>query len=116
MFISFTGLGTMSISNSIGSNTFDILVCLGLPWLIRSAILSTSGDTENFVQIQSTGLAYSAVLLMFSLVLLYTLLAANKFYLDRKVGIIALLMYLVFLTAATLFELNMFFPVNLPTC
>ena len=29
------GYGAMGISNSIGSNTFDILLCLGLPWLIK---------------------------------------------------------------------------------
>lgn len=26
----------MGISSSIGSNTFDILLCLGLPWFIKS--------------------------------------------------------------------------------
>lgn len=25
----------MAISNAIGSNVFDILVCLGVPWLFR---------------------------------------------------------------------------------
>lgn len=30
------GHGSMGISNSIASNTFDILLCLGLPWLIKS--------------------------------------------------------------------------------
>lgn len=30
------GQGGMGISNSIGSNTFDILLCLGLPWLVKT--------------------------------------------------------------------------------
>ncbi len=30
------GEGSMAISNSIGSNTFDILLCLGVPWLIKA--------------------------------------------------------------------------------
>lgn len=30
------GHGAMGISNSIGSNTFDILLCLGLPWFIKA--------------------------------------------------------------------------------
>jgi Ca2+/Na+ antiporter len=25
----------MAVSNAIGSNVFDILVCLGIPWLLR---------------------------------------------------------------------------------
>lgn len=40
------GYGSMGISNSIGSNTFDILLCLGLPWLIKTLIVpSSSGQT-----------------------------------------------------------------------
>lgn len=31
----------MGISNSIGSNTFDILLCLGLPWFIKAAFMPT---------------------------------------------------------------------------
>ena len=31
----------MGLSNSIGSNTFDILLCLGLPWLIKSLAYPT---------------------------------------------------------------------------
>lgn len=33
------GHGAMGISNSIGSNTFDILLCLGLPWFIKAYYL-----------------------------------------------------------------------------
>ena len=28
----------MAVSNAIGSNVFDILVCLGLPWFISTAM------------------------------------------------------------------------------
>lgn len=30
------GHGAMGISSSISSNTFDILLCLGLPWFFKS--------------------------------------------------------------------------------
>lgn len=30
------GHGAMGISNSIGSSTFDILLCLGLPWFVKA--------------------------------------------------------------------------------
>lgn len=36
----------MGISNSIGSNTFDILLCLGLPWLIKAAL--TPAEPGNY--------------------------------------------------------------------
>lgn len=34
------GYGDMAVSNAIGSNVFDILVCLGLPWFIQTAIIA----------------------------------------------------------------------------
>lgn len=33
------GHGGMGISNSIGSNTFDILLCLGFPWFVKAYFL-----------------------------------------------------------------------------
>jgi len=104
----------MSISNSIGSNTFDILICLGLPWLIRGSMIAS--EPVNYIQINSGGLEYSAITLLVSLALLYTIFACNRFYLDLKVGLIALFIYCCFLVFASMFEMNMFFTVNLPTC
>lgn len=104
----------MSMGNSIGSNTFDILICLGIPWLIRGCIIAE--EPVNYIKINSGGLEYSVVALLISLLLLYVILACNRFYLDRKVGFVALLLYLAFTVIACMFELNVFFTVNLPTC
>lgn len=41
-----SGHGNMGISNSIGSNTFDILLCLGLPWLIKSLFYPSYPDNH----------------------------------------------------------------------
>ena len=30
-----TGHGDVAVSNAVGSNVFDILLCLGLPWFIH---------------------------------------------------------------------------------
>ncbi|XP_014294152.1 sodium/potassium/calcium exchanger 3 isoform X2 [Halyomorpha halys] len=109
------GHGSMGISNSLGSNTFDILLCLGLPWFIKASFLPTSAG-NHFVGINSRGLEYSAISLLSTLLMLYIAFAANKFKLDSKVGHTCLLMYLLFLVLATLIELNVFFTVNLPTC
>lgn len=32
------GYGDMAVSNAIGSNVFDILICLGLPWFLKTAV------------------------------------------------------------------------------
>ncbi|KAL0277177.1 UNVERIFIED_CONTAM: hypothetical protein PYX00_004543 [Menopon gallinae] len=109
------GHGAMGISSSIGSNTFDILLCLGLPWLIKSTFLPTD-PTQHIVQINSDGLGYTAMSLLTTLILLYISFALNRFKLDRKIGIICLVMYISFLIFASLIELNVFFTVNLPPC
>jgi Ca2+/Na+ antiporter len=42
----------MAISNAIGSNVFDILICLGVPWLFRTIdgdyiTVKSKGNFEN---------------------------------------------------------------------
>ncbi|XP_035788502.1 sodium/potassium/calcium exchanger 4-like isoform X3 [Anopheles albimanus] len=109
------GHGSMGISNSIGSNTFDILLCLGLPWFIKAAF-SPIKPGHHWVGINSAGLEYSAISLLSTLLMLYIAFSLNKFKLDRRVGNACLIMYAVFLILASLIELNVFFRVNLPTC
>ncbi|KAH8399820.1 hypothetical protein KR215_003238 [Drosophila sulfurigaster] len=109
------GHGSMGICNSIGSNTFDILLCLGVPWLIK-AVFFPILPGQNYVAINSAGLEYSAITLLSTLFLLYLTFSMNKFKLDKKVGIACLVIYLVFMVFASLIELNVFFRVNLPTC
>lgn len=103
----------MGLSSTIASNTFDILLCLGIPWMIKTSIHSSEND---FIQINSNGITYSAFALLLLLVFFYCSIAVNKYRLDWKVGLVCLLMYIGFLIFASLVELNVFFPVNLPTC
>lgn len=109
------GLGAMGISSSIGSNTFDVLLCLGIPWLIKTYFYPKIPG-KHWIQINSSGLSYSALSLLSTLVMFYLSLYLNKFRLDWKIGLTCLVMYGAFLAFASLIELNYFFPVNLPTC
>ncbi|CAH2034279.1 unnamed protein product, partial [Iphiclides podalirius] len=109
------GQGTMGISNSIGSNTFDILLCLGLPWLVKG-LLCPSVPGNHWISINSSGLSYSAICLLSTLFVLYGALFLNGFRLDWRVGVTCALVYAAFLAMATLIELNFIFPVNLPIC
>lgn len=45
------GHGDMAVSNAIGSNVFDILVCLGLPWFLDTAIVNPG----EYVKVTSKG-------------------------------------------------------------
>lgn len=106
------GYGNMAISNSVGSNIFDILFCLGLPWLIKALAFTEGG----YVQINSSGLVYSTISLLTAVVLLYLVIVLFKFKLNLRVGLTCLLLYLGFLTIASLVEMNMFGMVNPPPC
>ncbi|KAG5887630.1 hypothetical protein JTB14_036275 [Gonioctena quinquepunctata] len=108
------GHGTMGLSSSIGSNTFDILLCLGIPWMIKTFYPKIPGN--HWIQINSAGINFSAFALLSTIVLLYLSIALNKYRLDWKVGLTCLLMYLTYLVFAALLEMNVFFTVNLPTC
>ncbi|CAD1478920.1 unnamed protein product [Heterotrigona itama] len=108
------GHGTMGISNSIGSNVFDVLLCLGLPWFLKAAFFPKAGN--HYVTINSQGLVYSSISLFSTLTLLYLSLLIGKFKLTRTVGIACLVMYVIFLIFASILELNIFFVVNLPVC
>merc|ERR1740133_198481 len=33
------GEGDMAVCNALGSNVFDILVCLGVPWFVKTGIM-----------------------------------------------------------------------------
>lgn len=111
-----TGKGSMGISNSVGSNTFDVLICMGLPWLIKAAAMPEYPEEGNFVAVNSGGVVYSVLMLFCTVVILYMAIALNKFVLDRKVGAILLASYLTFLVMAGMFEMNVFMPVNAPPC
>lgn len=46
------GMGDMAVSNSIGSNVFDILIGLGLPWALQTlAVNYGSYVSPEFVHI-----------------------------------------------------------------
>ncbi|CAH2985430.1 unnamed protein product [Chilo suppressalis] len=115
VLVTKNGHGNMGISNSIGSNTFDILLCLGLPWLVK-ALFYPSVPENYFVSINSSGLSYSAISLLSTLFTLYGALALNKFQLDWKIGVICIVAYAGYIVFAALIELNVFFLVNLPIC
>uniref|UniRef100_A0A3B1IVY0 Solute carrier family 24 member 3 n=1 Tax=Astyanax mexicanus TaxID=7994 RepID=A0A3B1IVY0_ASTMX len=101
-----------TVSNSIGSNVFDILVGLGLPWALQTLAI----DYGSVIHLNSRGLIISVGLLLASVFLTVLGVHLNKWTLDKRLGILCLLMYAVFLCFSILIEFNVFIFVNLPTC
>ncbi|XP_037546049.1 sodium/potassium/calcium exchanger 3-like [Nematolebias whitei] len=106
------GLGDMAISNSIGSNVFDILVGLGLPWALQTLCI----DYGSTIHLNSRGLIISVGLLLASVFFTVLGVHLNKWTLDRRLGLACLFMYAVFLCFSILIEFNVFMFVNLPMC
>uniref|UniRef100_A0A1A8FA42 Solute carrier family 24 (Sodium/potassium/calcium exchanger), member 3 n=1 Tax=Nothobranchius korthausae TaxID=1143690 RepID=A0A1A8FA42_9TELE len=106
------GLGDMAISNSIGSNVFDILVGLGLPWALQTLCI----DYGSVVHLNSRGLIFSVGLLLASVFFTVLGVHLNNWTLDHRLGLACLFMYAVFLCFSILIEFNVFIFVNLPTC
>ncbi|XP_061380142.1 probable sodium/potassium/calcium exchanger CG1090 [Danaus plexippus] len=106
------GYGDMAVSNAVGSNVFDILVCLGLPWFIQTAIIQPG----SHVNVISKGLIYSTLSLFSTVIFLVVATHANGWKLDRKYGAVLMVWYLLFITLASLYELNVFGNYHPPDC
>ena len=84
------GRGEMAVSNAIGSNVFDILVGLGLPFII--AMLISGGEISV-----GGNLIASSVVLAASVVLLVVLLVVSRWRIARFTGYILLIVYIVYI-------------------
>ena len=101
----------MAVSNSIGSNVFDILLCLGLPWLLMSAI-----NHGEAVAIASSGLVYSSLTLLATVAFLLISVGCNSWRLNKAYGAMCLLAYTIVVVMSCLYELNVFGFCNPPSC
>lgn len=83
------GRGDMAVANAIGSNIFDILIGLGLPWLVA---MSLQGQP---IQVATGDLFNSALVLLGTVVILYTFLVTGR-ELNRVEGYILVGIYVVY--------------------
>jgi K+-dependent Na+/Ca+ exchanger-like protein len=81
------GRGEMAISNSVGSNIFDILIGLGLPWFITMVITGTPIDAR------AQDLFISSLILFGSVLLIIGILALRRWKLDYRSGLFFILVY-----------------------
>ncbi|XP_077179644.1 sodium/potassium/calcium exchanger 4 isoform X2 [Paroedura picta] len=112
LIVARQGLGDMAVSNTIGSNVFDILVGLGVPWGLQTMAVNYG----TAVKINSKGLVYSVVLLLGSVALTVGGIHLNKWKLDKKLGFCVLFLYVIFLCFSIMIEFNVFTFVNFPMC
>lgn len=83
------GRGEMAVANAVGSNIFDILVGLGLPWLV---VIIFRGTT---VHVGTENLWLSTIILLGTVVLLFVFLSTERL-LSRKEGWTLLAVYVAY--------------------
>jgi Ca2+/Na+ antiporter len=86
----------MAVSNALGSNVFDILLCLGLPWVISTSFLKKTVivDTESF---EATAIFACVVLALFvGMLITSRWMNKGKIVLGKRSGFFYLVLYLVF--------------------
>ena len=86
------GRGSMAISNAVGSNIFDILFGLGLPWMLWIII------NQKEVTLSREGLISSVLLLCGFVVLFFVISGIQKWKLNRWGGIVLMASYVAYLS------------------
>ena len=90
LIVARQGRGGMAISNAIGSNIFDILIGLGLPWLIV-----TIGG--KIIPVATENLNSSIILLFATVIAVLGFLAAKKWHINKFAGIGLISIYIAYL-------------------
>ena len=90
------GHGDMAVSSSIGSNIFDILVGLPLPWLLYSVYHSGQERLNVPVKVKAESLEVSLFILIGMLLVVVGTIAFSNWRLTKKMGYVYFVMYLCY--------------------
>jgi len=91
------GFGDMAVSSSIGSNIFDILIGLPLPWLVMCIVNAVDGKPAVAQLAKEGTLSFSIIVLVLMLFAVISTIALNKFAMTKKLGATMFCLYGVFL-------------------
>jgi len=100
VFAARDGYGEMALANTMGSINFDILFCLGFPWLIRCI-----QEDIGYVTLDENLTLVTMCLICSSLFIIIIYLCTG-WRIDLKVSIVFLLAYAVFIVSATWFTVE----------
>eukprot|EP00727_Mastigamoeba_balamuthi_P008863 m51a1_g46 putative sodium potassium calcium exchanger 3 (909) ;mRNA; r:158494-162087 len=101
------GSAGMAVSNAFGANLSSILVALGLPYFIQTAII-TPGQP---VAVESNSIVTTVVVLGGALVVFMVLVLVRRFKLNTMSGVFLLSLYVALLAMVVLFSC---FNINIP--
>jgi len=104
------GHGDMAVSSSIGSNIFDILIGLPIPWFVYGAILyPITQKGLPYVLILSDALTIVILMLFIMVALVITTIHLSGWVLSVKLGLMMMVNYFVFLAISLMLEYGVFY-------
>jgi len=103
LLVARDGQGDMAVSNAIGSNVFDILLGLGLPWVLSGLVYRGSAG----ITVDAANLVPLSFILVGTLVAVYTVTLLSGFRLTPLVGLIFFSFYFIFVAYNLLHEFDM---------
>ena len=89
------GLGDMAVSSSVGSNIFDVLVGLPLPWLVKSLANGVAGG-DPWVVVRADTLFVSLLILFVMIALVIGCIALAQWRMTRGLGLAMFALYFIF--------------------
>jgi sodium/potassium/calcium exchanger 4 len=102
LLVARDGQGDMAVSNAIGSNVFDILLGLGLPWTLSGIIW----PEQPGVPVDTEAIVPLSIILVGTLVAVYLVALLNGFRLTKCVGFIFFSFYFIFVAYDLLHEFD----------
>jgi K+-dependent Na+/Ca+ exchanger-like protein len=103
------GHGDMAVSSSIGSNIFDVLFGLPIPWLMYTAMAAGLGESPT-VPVQSEALAVLILSLFVMVALVITTIHLSGWKLTVKLGAMMMVLYFGFVVVGLMLEFGIMFP------
>ncbi|KFM76596.1 Sodium/potassium/calcium exchanger 5, partial [Stegodyphus mimosarum] len=78
VIVAKNGFGNMAVSNLVGSNTFDISICLGIPWLAKTLLTE-----QGYLRIYSSALTFATATLFITLITFFLIFQFSGWKLNR---------------------------------
>jgi len=86
------GRGGMAISNALGSNVFDILIGLGLPWLVMAMYQEKGGFT-----VITENINHHIIILLASIIGVFIIFLISRWKVNKFIGFLLMGSYLTYL-------------------
>jgi len=93
------GFGNMAVSNAFGSNSFNLMVGLGLPWLLYT---SFGNDFKPYHGLRDEGISEMVITLAIVLALFLLLTIPSGFVVKKWHGILYIFVYMAYILNAIL--------------